>query len=132
MTLPDDATGTKKDSSPSSNGNGTNAEPDLEQQPPPPSQAAGTNGHAGHPTPTHERRPSRMDAPPQLLDTRFGGIAANVEVSVRNSIDKMLGSFSAPFAVTGAQLGELASERTRTALADILKKGVHSVKAKAS
>ena len=75
---------------------------------------------------THERRPSRMDAPPQLLDTRFGGIAASVEVSVRNSIDKMLGSFTAPFTVTASQLGELANERTRVALAELLKVGVAS------
>ena len=88
------------------------------------------NQHAAAEEPTvtngvlHERRPSRMDAPPQLLDTRFGGIAASVEVSVRNSIDKMLGSFTAPFTVTPVQLGDLASERTRVALADVLKVGV--------
>jgi len=82
-----------------------------------------SNGH------THQRSDSRMDMPPQLLDTRFGGVAASVEVSVRRSIDKQLGSLTAPFCVTAADLGNLSSERTRAALAELVQLGVQAAAA---
>jgi hypothetical protein len=60
-------------------------------------------------------------------DTRFGGLAKHVERSVSASIDKHLGSLSAPFPVTAVELGILSSERTRAALATVLSVGVTRV-----
>lgn len=59
--------------------------------------------------------------------TRFGGLAATVERSVSASIDKHLGSLTAPFPVTPVELGILSNERTRSALADLLEIGVQRV-----
>ena len=63
----------------------------------------------------------------EIDDTRFGGLAKNVERSVSASIDKHLGSLSAPFPVTAVELGILSSERTRAALATVLSVGVTRV-----
>ena len=63
----------------------------------------------------------------EVDDTRFGGLAKNVERSVSASIDKHLGSLSAPFPVTAVELGILSSERTRGALATVLSVGVTRV-----
>ena len=63
----------------------------------------------------------------EMDDTRFGGLAKNVERSVSASIDKHLGSLSAPFPVTAVELGILSSERTRAALATVLGVGITRV-----
>jgi cation transport ATPase len=63
----------------------------------------------------------------EVDDTRFGGLAKHVERSVSASIDKHLGSLSAPFPVTAVELGIVSSERTRAALADVLGIGVTRV-----
>jgi len=70
------------------------------------------------------RSHSLTRTPPQLADSRFGGLAASVEASVRLSVEKQLGSITAPFPVTASDLGHLSSERTRTALAELLELGV--------
>lgn len=63
---------------------------------------------------------------PTSAESRFGGLAGAVEASVNSSIDGHSGKLTAPFAVTAAALGELSNERTRTALADLLEKGIQS------
>ena len=70
-------------------------------------------------TPRHTLRD-----PPNDPGTRFGGLAGVVESSMRMSIGQQLGSLTAPFCVTAADLGHLSNERTRTALADLLERGV--------
>ena len=65
-------------------------------------------------------------------DSRFGGLAGAVEASVNSSIDRNLGSLTAPFPVSAAALGELSNERTRAALADLLEKGIENNKTPAS
>ena len=95
---------------------GSDNDAHLEKAPPRRREIASSNGN--------NSRDDRMDSPPQLSDSRFGGLAGNVEASVRNSIDKLLGSFTAPFAVTADDLSHLGSERTRTALAELLEIGV--------
>ena len=58
-------------------------------------------------------------------ESRFdGGFTGAVEASVNSSIERYLGSSSAPFPVTGSELGHLSDERNRTALADLLAKGI--------
>lgn len=74
----------------------------------------------------NEIRNRRMMGEPEG-GTRFGGLAAHVERSVSASIDKHLGSLTAPFPVTAVELGILSSERTRSALADVLEIGVKRV-----
>lgn len=71
-----------------------------------------------------ESRTQRMLMPSG--GSRFGGLSANVEASVSASVDKHLGSLSAPFPVTATDLGNLSSERTRSALADLLERGICS------
>ena len=73
----------------------------------------------------NDARKSKMMG--EIEDTRFGGLAKNVERSVSASIDKQLGSLSAPFPVTAVELGILSSERTRGALATVLSVGVGRV-----
>jgi P-type Ca2+ transporter type 2B len=62
-------------------------------------------------------------------DSRFGGLAAQVEASIRSSIGQNIaskGAFSADkFRVTAAQLSQLSNERTRQALITVLEQGVH-------
>jgi magnesium-transporting ATPase (P-type) len=70
----------------------------------------------------NETRKSRLLG--EIDDTRFGGLAKHVERSVSASIDKHLGSLSAPFPVTAAELGVFSTERTRAALATVLSLGV--------
>lgn len=77
-------------------------------------------------TQTSRRRVLGMQGVPEI-GSRFGGLAASVEASVSASIDKHLGSLTAPFAVTPVQLGHVSSERTRTALAELLELGVLSM-----
>jgi P-type Ca2+ transporter type 2B len=61
---------------------------------------------------------------PSDAGSRFGGVAGQVELSVSRSIDKQLGSLTAPFLVSAVQLGDLADARTRDALATVLKEGI--------
>lgn len=61
------------------------------------------------------------------MGSRFGGLSGAVENSVNSSIDKHLGSFSAPFPVTATDLSDLSENRSREALATILEKGVKAV-----
>lgn len=56
--------------------------------------------------------------------SRFGGLAGAVELSVSKSIDKHLGSLTAPFLISPSQLGDLAEARTREALAAVLREGI--------
>jgi len=57
-------------------------------------------------------------------DSRFGGLAGAVEASVASSVDKHLGSVDGPYGVNADELGNLSSERTRLALAEVLEHGV--------
>jgi Ca2+ transporting ATPase len=72
-------------------------------------------------TKTRSYRSSPGDA-----GSRFGGLAGAVEASIASSIDKHLGSLTAPFPITPQELGHLSTERTREALADLLQKGIHA------
>lgn len=65
-------------------------------------------------------------------ESRFGGLAGAVEASVNESIDRNLRSLTAPFPVSGATLGDLSTERTRLALADLLEKGIQDSKTPAA
>jgi magnesium-transporting ATPase (P-type) len=67
---------------------------------------------------------TRPPPPPMVPDSRFGGLAGAVEASVASSMERNLGSLTAPFPVTPQELGLLSNERTRVALADLLEKGV--------
>jgi Ca2+ transporting ATPase len=58
-----------------------------------------------------------------LREPRFGGLAGAVEASVNSSVDKHLGSITGPYGVTAAELGNLSTERTRLALAEVLERG---------
>jgi calcium-translocating P-type ATPase len=59
------------------------------------------------------------------VGTRFGGLTAHVEASVRSaSLDAHLGALNAPFSVTAIELGNFGAERTRAALADLLEVGI--------
>jgi calcium-translocating P-type ATPase len=58
------------------------------------------------------------------LGSRFGGLAAAVETSMASSVDVLASTQQEPFCVTAQQLGELSVERTRAALAQLLKKGI--------
>lgn len=65
---------------------------------------------------------SRM---PSNKGSRFdGGLAGIVEASVASSIEHNLGNWTAPYSVTAKQLGDLAQEPSRVALADLIYKGV--------
>jgi calcium-translocating P-type ATPase len=57
-------------------------------------------------------------------DTRFGGLAGAVEASVNSSVDKHLGNITGPYCVTAVELGNLSTERTRLALAEVLERGI--------
>jgi Ca2+ transporting ATPase len=60
--------------------------------------------------------------------SRFGGLAATVEASIASSIERNLGNYKAPYSITAEDLSLLSNERTRTALADLLDKGISSTK----
>jgi Ca2+ transporting ATPase len=92
-----------------------------------------TNGDAA------QHKEGDMEAPPNVsgghlgtngdstrsnADTRFGGLAGAVEASVNSSVDKHLGSATGPYAVTAVELGNLSTERTRLALAEVLERGI--------
>jgi Ca2+ transporting ATPase len=64
---------------------------------------------------------------PNQTDSRFGGISGSVEKSVAVSIGKSLGSLTSPYPVSAPELGNLSSERTRSALADLLEIGIRRV-----
>jgi calcium-translocating P-type ATPase len=66
----------------------------------------------------------RPPLPPMVPDSRFGGLAGAVEASVASSMERNLGSLTAPFPVTPQELGILSNDRTRLALAIVLEKGV--------
>lgn len=69
--------------------------------------------------------------PQNLSDSRFGGLAGAVEASIASSVGKDVGKLSDfDYFITGEQLGMLSDERTRSALADILEKGVKAQEAK--
>jgi len=72
--------------------------------------------------------------PPQLKDSRFGGLAGAVEDSIASSIGKNIGNHSSDFdyCITANDLSVLGNERTRVALADLLEKGVKAQQAKLS
>lgn len=61
---------------------------------------------------------------PSDKGSRFGGLAGSVEASVRNSIDKNLGSWTAPFPVSPQDMNDLAEARTRGALGTLLEKAI--------
>jgi hypothetical protein len=56
--------------------------------------------------------------------SRFGGLAAAVEESIASSIGKSLGDFKGEFAVTKEDLSQLANDRNRQALVEILVKAI--------
>jgi magnesium-transporting ATPase (P-type) len=56
--------------------------------------------------------------------SRFGGLAAAVEESMASSIGKDLGNYLADYSVTADELSQLANDRSRDALIQILEKGV--------
>ena len=72
-----------------------------------------------------ETAPTNGRGPPR--DSRFGGLAGAVENSMRLSIDKQLGSLTAPYPITAEDLSELSHERSRQGLATLLQKGIKDV-----
>lgn len=59
------------------------------------------------------------------VGTRFGGLTAHVEASVRSaSLDQHLSTMTAPYGVTAEDLSVYGSERNRGALAHLLEIGV--------
>ena len=73
-----------------------------------------------------ERHSNAPRTNPNDKGSRFGGLSGSVEASIASSIDKHLGSLTAPYPLTAAELGHLSSERTRAALADLLEKGIRA------
>ena len=69
--------------------------------------------------------------PQNLSDSRFGGLAGKVEASIASSVNRDIAKVADfDYFINSEQLGSLSDERTRSALADILEKGVKAQEAK--
>jgi calcium-translocating P-type ATPase len=97
----------------------TNGEADVKSD-----REAPPNVSGGHLATNGDSTARTHPTPPDPADTRFGGLAGAVEASVNSSVDKHLGSATGPYAVTAVELGNLSTERTRLALAEVLERGI--------
>jgi calcium-translocating P-type ATPase len=73
---------------------------------------------------TDEGHPTNGTEPPVRLGSRFGGLAASVEASIANSIERDLGNYLASYPIRPEDLSLLSNDRTRLALIKVLEKGI--------
>jgi len=107
-----------------------NGNVDDNKAPESPAISQDPNGAAAAVTPDPQKSEDLQDEESKPIidqdtsESRFDGLAGAVEASVNSSIGRRLGSITAPFPVTAAELGVMSDERNRTYLADLLEKGI--------